>query len=185
MITLSGAHTLGRTCLHEGSTRRRAEPSTLQYKTFTRDIHAHDGIRTGNPKQVSGRRATPQTERPPGSAFMYFTDFLAIRPASVSCTDLWFSACCRCQCTVRSWMHLKVAYCTFKTLAVLSRGWDLTLIQLTWRILWAPNNASKWQMGFNSAFKGLTPYVNEALISSLLLCLKVTAMYLMIETFLD
>ena len=26
---------------------------------------------------------------------------------------------------------------------------------LTLRIWWAPNNASKWQMGFNSAFKGL------------------------------
>ena len=36
-----------------------------------------------------------------------------------------------------------------------SRG--LTLILLTWRIWWAPNNASKWHMGFNSAFKGLTP----------------------------
>jgi hypothetical protein len=24
-----------------------------------------------------------------------------------------------------------------------------------WRIRWAPNNASKWQMGFNLAFKGL------------------------------
>jgi hypothetical protein len=24
-----------------------------------------------------------------------------------------------------------------------------------WRIWSAPNNASKWQMGFNSAFKGL------------------------------
>ena len=31
----------------------------------------------------------------------------------------------------------------------------LTLILLTWRIWRAPNNASKWQMGFNSAFKGL------------------------------
>jgi len=31
----------------------------------------------------------------------------------------------------------------------------LTLILLTWRIRWAPNNASRWQMGFNSAFKGL------------------------------
>jgi len=28
-------------------------------------------------------------------------------------------------------------------------------IPLMWRIWWAPNNASKWQMGFNSAFKGL------------------------------
>ena len=31
----------------------------------------------------------------------------------------------------------------------------LTLILLMWRIWLAPNNASKWQMGFNSAFKGL------------------------------
>jgi len=35
----------------------------------------------------------------------------------------------------------------------------LTLILLTWRIWWAPNNVSRWQMGFNSAFKGLKPYV--------------------------
>jgi hypothetical protein len=31
----------------------------------------------------------------------------------------------------------------------------LTLILLTWRIRRAPYNVSKWQMGFNSAFKGL------------------------------
>jgi hypothetical protein len=31
----------------------------------------------------------------------------------------------------------------------------LTLILLTWSIWWAHNNASKWQLGFNSAFKGL------------------------------
>jgi hypothetical protein len=31
----------------------------------------------------------------------------------------------------------------------------LTLILLTWRIWWASNNASKWQMGFNLAFKEL------------------------------
>jgi len=31
----------------------------------------------------------------------------------------------------------------------------LTLILLTWRIWWAPNNASKLRMGFNSAVKGL------------------------------
>jgi len=28
----------------------------------------------------------------------------------------------------------------------------LILTLLTWRIWWAPNSASKWQMGFNSAF---------------------------------
>ena len=33
--------------------------------------------------------------------------------------------------------------------------WDLTLILLRWRIWCAPNNASRWQMGFNSAFEGL------------------------------
>jgi hypothetical protein len=32
---------------------------------------------------------------------------------------------------------------------------SLTLILLTWRIGRAPNNASRWQMGFNLAFKGL------------------------------
>ena len=32
---------------------------------------------------------------------------------------------------------------------------SLTLILLTWRIWWGPNNDSKWQMGFNSSFKGL------------------------------
>ena len=37
---------------------------------------------------------------------------------------------------------------------------SLTLILLTWRIWWAPNNASKWQMGFNSAFKGLRVETN-------------------------
>ena len=31
----------------------------------------------------------------------------------------------------------------------------LTLNLLTWRIWWAPTNASTWQIGFNSAFKGL------------------------------
>jgi len=31
----------------------------------------------------------------------------------------------------------------------------VTPIPLTWKIWRAPNNANKWQMGFNSAFKGL------------------------------
>ena len=32
----------------------------------------------------------------------------------------------------------------------------LTVILLTWTIWRAPTNVSKWRMGFNSAFKGLT-----------------------------
>jgi len=31
----------------------------------------------------------------------------------------------------------------------------LTVNPLTWRIWWALNNASRWQMGFNSALKKL------------------------------
>ena len=31
----------------------------------------------------------------------------------------------------------------------------LALTLLMWRIWWAPNNSNLWQMGFNSAFKGL------------------------------
>jgi hypothetical protein len=34
----------------------------------------------------------------------------------------------------------------------------LTHILLTWSIGWAPNNASKWQMEFKLAFKGLISY---------------------------
>jgi len=33
--------------------------------------------------------------------------------------------------------------------------YQLSLILLTWKTGWAPNNGSRWQMGFNSAFKGL------------------------------
>jgi len=32
-------------------------------------------------------------------------------------------------------------------------GYVLTLNPLTWKIWWAPNNANRWQMGFNLAFK--------------------------------
>jgi len=38
---------------------------------------------------------------------------------------------------------------------------DLTLILLTWRKWWAPNNASKQQMGFNSAFKELNTQLSS------------------------
>ena len=39
-----------------------------------------------------------------------------------------------------------------RTRATAVNGW-LTLILLKWRIWLAPNSASRWQMGFNSAFK--------------------------------
>ena len=49
----------------------------------------------------------------------------------------------------------RVAGWSTATRALLKPTTQLTLILLTWRIWWAPNNASRWQMGFNSAFKGL------------------------------
>jgi len=42
-----------------------------------------------------------------------------------------------------------------RTLGIITFSILLTLILLTRRIWWSPNNASRWQMGFNSAFKGL------------------------------
>jgi len=41
----------------------------------------------------------------------------------------------------------------------------LTLTPLTWRIWWAPNNASRWQMRFISAFKGLNCWASSSDIS--------------------
>jgi len=38
----------------------------------------------------------------------------------------------------------------------------LTRILLTWRIWRAPNNASKWQMGHNLAFKGLNCWTSSS-----------------------
>jgi hypothetical protein len=38
---------------------------------------------------------------------------------------------------------------------------NLTPILAMWRIWWAPNNASKWHMGYNSAFEGLIGSVDK------------------------
>ena len=51
---------------------------------------------------------------------------------------------------IRIQFEQTVNLCTSSRTTVL-----LTLILLTWSIGWVPNNASRWQMGFNSAFKGL------------------------------
>ena len=45
----------------------------------------------------------------------------------------------------------------FSTRCIHMIGKWLTLNPLTWKICWVPNNASRWQVGFNSAFKGLIP----------------------------
>jgi len=50
----------------------------------------------------------------------------------------------------------------------------LTLTLLTWRIWWAPNNVSKWQMGINSAFKWLR---NRFLARSTQILVPTTCIY--------
>jgi len=77
-----------------------------------------------------------------------------------------FCVCvCVCMCISRS---LDLAYSLLYTVCFLRKQralllWQtimlrsvLTLILLMWKIGWASNNASRWQMGFNSAFKGST-----------------------------
>jgi len=52
--------------------------------------------------------------------------------------------------------HLfSIYHCRYMQEALGPKPVLLTLTLLTWRICWAANNASRWQMGFNSAFKGL------------------------------
>ena len=52
--------------------------------------------------------------------------------------------------------YLKCVYWEFKLLYSSVQSLHvLTFILLMWRIWWAPNNASKWQVGFNLTFKGL------------------------------
>jgi len=55
---------------------------------------------------------------------------------------------------------------------------NLTLIVLTWRKWWAPNNASKWQMGFNSGFKGLNSTNVSLRIQKLILAFSTSQLVL-------
>jgi len=48
----------------------------------------------------------------------------------------------------------------------MQRGIVLTLNPLTWKIWRAPNNASRWQMTFNSAFKGLSSLKYAAVLKN-------------------
>ena len=48
-----------------------------------------------------------------------------------------------------------VQFCTVYRCVYFDVNTSLTLILLTWKIVWGPNNSSRWQMEINSAFKGL------------------------------
>jgi len=80
------------------------------------------------------------------------------------------------------WQHLRHSFNNMCNIQL-----HLTLILLTWRIWWAPSNASKRQMGFNSACKGLMPlhiYLSHFMISCNLyfvhMCCKFKNLKLMI-----
>ena len=74
-----------------------------------------------------------------------FHDFLAMKHAMFYTVK--FKICSRCVCR---WLKD-----CFPSIGVVFPSLMLTLILLTWTIWRAPTNASKWRMGFNSAFKGL------------------------------
>ena len=57
--------------------------------------------------------------------------------------------------TASCWFSNHLASVLLRYPSVLQQPFLLTLNPLTWKIWRAPNNASRWQMGFNSAFKGL------------------------------
>jgi len=63
------------------------------------------------------------------------------------------------------WLHApganKPSYATESMICV-----SLTLILLTWRIWWASNNANRWQMGLNSAFKGLNYMTSSCVVDA-------------------
>ena len=56
----------------------------------------------------------------------------------------------------------------------------LTLILLTWSIWWAPNNARKWRMGFNSAFKGFQPLLLSDFNETWTFCMDVRKILILI-----
>ena len=62
----------------------------------------------------------------------------------------YVSKVCLCKQTARNWFHF---------VSLLYREDGLTLNLLTWTKWWAPASASKWRMGFNSAFKGLKTFL--------------------------
>jgi len=62
----------------------------------------------------------------------------------------------RCRAFLRIWLARNLTgLCKSTVNHCIYKNSLLTLILLTWKIRWAPNNASRWQMGFNSMFKGL------------------------------
>ena len=100
----------------------------MAYVLFT---YTQSGVKNGEPK-TSG------------------TQFI-VPPAC----DLWLKLnYCFCICTVTPSTVNNTSVPEYSKGSRTPQIW-LTLNPLTWKIWWAPNNASRWQVGFNSAFNGL------------------------------
>ena len=56
-----------------------AETSTWQHTTLTTDIFASRRVSNPQPQEASGRRPTPQTARPLGTALQYFNSVKLLR----------------------------------------------------------------------------------------------------------
>jgi hypothetical protein len=85
----------------------------------------------------------------------------------VSCVDVyrvlcWCVLCLPTQDTFMICLWIICNFVQFMHIRCFSRMiCALTLTLLTWRIWWAPINASRWQMEFNWAFKGLSNAIIE------------------------
>jgi len=66
-------------------------------------------------------------------------------------TDWWQM---QLHCWQKKWSRENGLY-SWSHNRLVTNATSLTLTLLTWRIWWAPNNASRWQTWFNSVFKGL------------------------------
>ena len=126
--------TVGRTPLDEWSARRRDLYLTT-HDTQNTNIHASGGIRTHDLSRWAAAGRSPAEIVGPEESYR-----------------LWCVVVCDLE-TSRIGAPYIYIYIYIYDISSL-RVNDLTLILLTWR-KWTPNNASKWQMGFNSAFKVL------------------------------
>ena len=103
------------------------------------------------------------------SLFLNFMVSMASCPTSRAIT-VWDKTDQNVQLTAH--LHVALRITTSADTATLShmnswRGDWLTLILLRWTIWRAPTNASKWRMGFNSAFKGLSIQTNHTRVSQM------------------
>ena len=138
--------TVGRTPLDEWSARRR------DFYLITHDTHN----RQISMPPVGFEPTISAGERPPG-AWIFVCCECRVLSGRGLCNELItrpeesYRLCCVVVCDLEtSRMGVRYIY-DISSLRVN----DLTLILLTWRKWWAPNNASKQHMGFNSGFKGL------------------------------